>query len=63
MFWNVTVEKTIEVSAGKFKKAKQSYLVSAETISEVEIKIATELEKEEYEIKVVQNSKIVKVLK
>jgi len=63
MFWNVTVEQITEVSAGKFKKTKLSYLVTAETVSQVEEMIAKELEGEEYDIKVVQNSKVIKVLR
>jgi hypothetical protein len=64
MFYEVQVEVENESNTGRIKKIKEYYLVQAVSVTDAEAKMYKEFESEanDWEVKMVKESKILKVI-
>tara|TARA_R110000751_G_scaffold235632_1_gene337053 strand:- start:649 stop:852 length:204 start_codon:yes stop_codon:yes gene_type:complete len=64
MFYEVQVEVENESDTGRVKKIKEYYLVQAVSVTDAEAKMYKEFESEanDWEVKMVRESKILKVI-
>ena len=64
MFYEVQVEVENESNTGRIKKIKEYYLVQAVSVTDAEAKMYKEFESEanDWEVKMVRESKILKVI-
>jgi len=64
MFYEVQVEVENESDTGRVKKIKEYYLVQAVSVTDAEAKMYKEFESEanDWEVKMVKESKILKVI-